>query len=103
MNDTVLASIRLTEYQAEEVSHGLDCDDIAWGGLRWTGNTAILDVYDFDAAIWRVASGRDICLDNRRLEPTAAGDARKLQALIDRLVAAAGGPANLDAETRAVL
>ncbi len=104
----VVASIKVTEVQAEGIAAGLDVDrdeegDAGlWGALRYVGpNTAWLDVFDLDAAIYRVTSTRDIY-------DTAAGDgergarqhARSMQLLTDKLVEAAGGPDKLDDETK---
>jgi hypothetical protein len=110
----VLATLRLTLFQKQEIGWGLDIDATddtgEWGQLRpiGTGRQAWwLDVFDFDLAIWRVTSSRDVLSDNaaddfangtekRRFREQAA----RLQAVVDQLVEAAGGPDSLTAETR---
>lgn len=108
----VVTTVSLTPTQAEEVEHGLDVDRDegrpAWGVLRRSGKrTADLDVLDLDAALYRITSGRDVLLDGADNAWTLAPERRLLrrqvvsmQALIDHLVASAGGPDNLDPETR---
>lgn len=106
----VLFNIRLTAFQAEEVGWGLDLDaeeSCVWGVLRdRTKSGARLEVHDFDGALYRLTSSRDILRDGadalvgdnerRRLLRQAAS----LQTVVDALVTAADGPDNLLPETR---
>lgn len=102
----VLATVKLSAFQASEVEHGLDVDDAEgadpWGTVHRSGSGqgGTLDVYDLPAAIYRVTSSRDICRDNAAEGWGPPAHARSLQSLTDKLVAAAGGPDSLPAETR---
>ena len=108
----VLVSIPLTPFQRDEVEHGIDVDfadnNPTWGTVRRTGKTtSFLDVLDFDGAVYRMTSGRDILSDNSTSDfgpdastRSAAAGARSLTALITKLIDAAGGPDSLDATAR---
>lgn len=103
--------IRLTEFQADEVSHGLTVDAETngreiWGEIERTGKTtAWLTIHDVDGAVYRVTSSRDICRDNAttgtgKERVTAATRARSLQSLVEKILDEAGGPEALEPSTR---
>lgn len=102
---TVLFTLRLTPFQAEEVEHGLEVDidsgNAAWGTVERRGKTVrILHVYDVEGAIYRVTSARDIAQDNTDFDRSAAAHARSLDSLTAKLVEAAGGLDAIPEQTR---
>jgi hypothetical protein len=91
--------IKLTEFQAGEVDHGLSLDNDMgrqpWGKLTYTGKSgAWLEITNLQAALYRITNQRDIAEDNAMYSdstPQEKAEARSLILLCAKIVKLAGG------------
>ena len=108
----------LTEFQADEVSYGMEIDSSDgypdWGRVDVTGRkrktytlTVCATQEARDGALYRITSLRDICLDNAHDRLATAGErrsagarGRSLAQLTARLVEACGGPEGFSPDMR---
>ena len=118
-HDTALSDIalKLTEFQAGEVEHGLDVDaadhpdDPDWGTVVRDGSKFWLIVAGTqqarDWALYRITSSRDIFQDNSADPFNSNGERlalvtrfRSMQLLTRQLIEACGGPEGFSPEFR---
>jgi hypothetical protein len=111
MAQTLEHTIKLTDFQAAEVDNGLDIDAADngsdWGYLIRSKGSHRLGIVDTGRAVYRLTSARDILRDNAADSMATPGErltyanrARSMQALLDKVIAACGGPEAVPAEYR---